>query len=163
MLTRWDVRESHHCTSSARLIQRPMVESQPGESSFSFPPCPLLTQYPRMSNTGSYFQTYLKRALDNLASAEQERAGEPLIRTSPAPVLSPPLIPLFVALSTPSAPGTPRQSLSASGPISPRAPRMSPGSSSGSAPAIVSPGQAAKLQQLQSMFGFSNTSAGRMD
>ncbi|GAA5860693.1 hypothetical protein JCM8547_005503 [Rhodosporidiobolus lusitaniae] len=90
-----------------------------------------------MAGTGSYFQTYLRRALANLEAADRER----LIEHPPAS----PSVDSFARpasrTSRPSsvAPGTPTRS------------RMSIGSAAG---ASTTPQQAAKLSELQSMFGF---------
>ncbi|BGP14170.1 hypothetical protein JCM10213_002469 [Rhodosporidiobolus nylandii] len=90
-----------------------------------------------MSGTGSYFQTYLRRALANIEASEQERHAQG--PTSPS-------VDVFARPSSRSsrpssiAPGTPT-----------RASRMSIGSAAG---ASATPQQSAKLQELQSMFGF---------
>ncbi|GAA5971652.1 hypothetical protein JCM11641_000672 [Rhodosporidiobolus odoratus] len=91
-----------------------------------------------MAGTGSYFQTYLRRALANLESADRERNAEP------------PASPSAEALTRPSsrssrpssvAPGTPTRS------------RMSMGGGPAGSMSTT-PQPSAKLQELQSMFGF---------
>ncbi|GAA5837023.1 hypothetical protein JCM11251_004477 [Rhodosporidiobolus azoricus] len=92
-----------------------------------------------MAGTGSYFQTYLKRALANLKAADPDAKDEP------------PTSPSLDAFGRPSsrmsrpssaAPGTPT-----------RASRASIGSGTGFGMSST-PQNSAKLQELQSMFGF---------
>ncbi|GAA5944540.1 Stu2p [Sporobolomyces koalae] len=95
-----------------------------------------------MAGTGSYFQTYLKRALANLEAADRERKTE-----TPTSPTSEPMSGVPSRLSRPSsaaslgAPGTPTRSSRLS--LGPTAP-------------TGTPSQQAKLAELKSMFGVSD-------
>ncbi|GAA5933192.1 hypothetical protein JCM3775_002563 [Rhodotorula graminis] len=98
-----------------------------------------------MAGTGSYFQTYLKRALANLEAADRERTGEP--PASPSPSLdaaSTTARPVSHSSRPPSVavPGTPTRSRLSLGPGALNS----------------TPQQSAKLQELHSMFGFAGQS-----
>ncbi|GAA6054178.1 hypothetical protein JCM3770_002818 [Rhodotorula araucariae] len=91
-----------------------------------------------MAGTGSYFQTYLKRALANLEAADRERSGEP------------PASPSAESASTFGRPSSRSSRPSAIIPGTPTRSRLSLGPGAlGSTPQ-----QSAKLQELHSMFGF---------
>ncbi|GAA5893605.1 hypothetical protein JCM5296_002476 [Sporobolomyces johnsonii] len=93
-----------------------------------------------MAGTGSYFQTYLKRALSNLEAADRERNAEAPRSPTSEPVAGFPRPSSRSSRPSSTGPGTPT-----------RASRMS---ISSSAAVASTPQQAAKLQELQSMFGF---------
>lgn len=101
-------RESQNCTSSANSTPKPNPASRPGTT----PPCSILPLDTdpalspltgRMSKTGSYFQTYLKRALDNLSTADSERSHSTTPLVSPLPPLTPTCTSSFLFLSPPRA------------------------------------------------------------
>ncbi|GAA5910305.1 hypothetical protein JCM6882_003246 [Rhodosporidiobolus microsporus] len=93
-----------------------------------------------MSGTGSYFQTYLKRALANLKAADPDAKEEP------------PLSPSLDTFGRPSSRSSRPSSVAPDTPT--RASRMSIGSAAGGGGSSSTPQQSAKLQELQSMFGF---------
>ncbi|BGP46329.1 hypothetical protein JCM10450v2_002171 [Rhodotorula kratochvilovae] len=91
-----------------------------------------------MAGTGSYFQTYLKRALANLEAADRERSGEP------------PASPVAESATTFGRPASRSSRPSSVVPGTPTRSRLSLGPG-----ALAStPQQSAKLQELHSMFGF---------
>lgn len=77
-------RASRRCTSSRRSTPKLLLASPPGASRpihTSAAPAHVL-RASRMAGTGSYFQTYLKRALANLEAADRERNAEPPVSPS---------------------------------------------------------------------------------
>ncbi|BGO97975.1 Protein STU2 [Rhodotorula toruloides] len=92
-----------------------------------------------MAGTGSYFQTYLKRALANLEAADRERGVET------------PASPTSASSSTSTRPSSRPTSSASAAPGTPtRSSRLSLGPNAVSS----TPQQSARLQELHSVFGF---------
>ncbi|KAI5480254.1 microtubule associated protein [Pseudohyphozyma bogoriensis] len=109
-----------------------------------------------MAGTGNYFQTYLRRALDNLATADRERGSFP-----PTPSES-------RTRSTSSSISRPNSASSSSG--TPVRPSSTYSTGGNAANGVASPrtshrlsmgpgGGSAKLQELKSVFGYSDEAA----
>ncbi|GAA6034227.1 hypothetical protein JCM8097_003793 [Rhodosporidiobolus ruineniae] len=104
-----------------------------------------------MAGTGSYFQTYLRRALANLEAADRERSAEP------------PTSPSTDTFARPASRSSRPSSIAPGTPTRPSSSRMSIGSAAGTGLGLGgvpggsgsgTPNSQAKLQELQSMFGF---------
>ncbi|BGP23073.1 microtubule associated protein [Rhodotorula toruloides] len=92
-----------------------------------------------MAGTGSYFQTYLKRALANLEAADRERAVE---------------VPVSPTSASSGASARPSSRPTSSASAAPGTPSRSSRLSLGPNAVPSTPQQSARLQELHSVFGF---------
>lgn len=116
----------------------------------------------RMAGTGSYFQTYLKRALANLEAADRERGVEtPASPTSASSSTCPSMIscprsnaPQSLMLISQIAATRPSSRPTSSASAAPGTPTRSSRLSLGPNATSSTPQQSARLQELHSVFGF---------